>query len=66
MCSVKDKENPYILLGWLVFLVLKEHKSTYTTQHVLFLRQKMKRKKNVGEEILEIHGIRLFITDSIF
>lgn len=66
MCSVKDKVNPYILRGWLVFLVLKEHKSTHTTQHVLFLRQKMKKKKNVSEEILEIYGIRLFITDNIF
>lgn len=66
MCSVKDKVNPYLLLGRLVFLVLKEHKSTYTTQHVLFLRQKMKKKKNVSEEILEIYGIRLFITDNIF
>lgn len=66
MCSVKDKVNPYLLLGWLVFLVLKEHKSTYTTQHVLFLRQKMKKKKNVSEEILEIYGIHLFITDNIF
>lgn len=43
--QLRIRENPYILLGWLVFLVLKEHKSMYTTQHVLFLRQKNEEEK---------------------
>lgn len=67
LCAqLRIKENPYILLGWLIFLVLKEHKSTYTTQHVLFLRQKMKKKKNASEESLERYGIHFFITYNIF
>lgn len=65
LCAqLRLKENPYILLGQLVFLALKQHKSAYTPQDVLFLRQKMKRK-NVSEEGLERDGICFFITDNI-
>lgn len=41
LCAqLRIKENPYILLSQLIFLTLKEHKSTYAAPHVFFSETK--------------------------